>query len=434
MLESASPLPDSIPLNGADYFCLQLDRLMWQASGKRNVCTLVVTLAERLTLADLQQHLGQRPAYQWLCRLRLRAGLPFSLAKWVYVAKAELPTISEHHLADSDTLPDGLLSAALDIKSQAPFKIDLLQLGEAESVLVFTWHHVLMDAHGGELFIRYLGMPAAVNPPSWLAPEEPKLPLKIRGKIASDMKQFLYDTSSLPLLSLYKENLSKPQARYRVLSFTSEQTQTINGQARQLDAGFLASAFYLAASTYAVAQIQKQRGLLDGDVLAPVPLDRRKRGAPGAILGNQVSFLFYRLPNAILEDVPAMTAELITQMKALMRAESPQHYTIMMDFLRRMPGFLYRRLLKAPTKGLMASFFYSDTGDSLQDFTALFGQSVKNAIHYPPNMYPPGMTFIFSRCQGALQITLAYMQANLTELEAEQLLETTRGVLLGNQG
>jgi hypothetical protein len=434
MLEAARPFPDRITLNGADYFCLQLDRLMWQTSGKRNVCTLVVTLAERLTLADLQQHLGQRPAYQWLCRLRLREGLPFSLARWVYDAKAELPTISEHHLADSSNLPDGLLAVALDINRQSPFQMALLQCPDTGSMLVFTWHHVLMDAHGGELFIRYLGMPPALKPPSWLAPEEPKLPLKIRGKIASDMKQFLYDTSCLPLLSLYKKNLGKPQPRYRVLSLTPQETQAVNGQAKQLDAGFLASAFYLAATAYAVAQIQKQRGLPAGDVLAPVPLDRRKRGAPGAILGNQVSFLFYRLPNAILDDVPAMTAELIVQMKALMRSESPQHYTIMMDFLRRLPGFLYRRLLKAPTQGLMSSFFYSDTGDSLQDFTGLFGQTVNRAVHYPPNLYPPGMTFIFSRCLGALQITLAYMQTDLTEPEAEQLLAIARGVLLGHQG
>ncbi|POZ50050.1 hypothetical protein [Methylovulum psychrotolerans] len=434
MLETANPLPEHIVLNGADYFCLQLDRLMWQTSGKRNVCVLVVTLAERLALADLQQQLDQRPAYQWLCRLRLREGLPFSLAQWVYEPKAAMPVVSEYPLAASGKLPDGLLSGGLDIKKQAPFKIDLLQSGDAGSVLVFTWHHVLMDAHGGELFIRYLGMPPAVRQASWVAPEEPKLPLKVRGKIASDMKQFLYDTSSLPLLSLYKSNLDKPQACYRVLSFTPQQTLMVNGEAKRLDAGFLPSAFYLAATTYAVAQVQKKRGEIDGDALVPVPVDRRKRGAPGAILGNQVSFLFYRLPKAILEDVPAMTGELMTQMKALMRAESPAHYTVMMDFLRRLPGFIYRRVLKAPTQGLMASFFYSDTGDSLQDFTGLFGQPVKGAVHYPPNMYPPGLTFIFSRYQGALQITLSYMHADLTEFEAQQLLATVHSVLLGDKG
>jgi hypothetical protein len=433
MLDSDRQFPSSITLNGADYFCLQLDRLMWQASGKRNVCTLVVTLPERLALEDLQDQLSRCPAYQWLCKLRLREGLPFSLAKWVSAANAELPSINVYHLAAGDNLPDSLLSAALDIKNQSAFKIDLLQRVGKGSIVIFTWHHVLMDAHGGELFIRYLGIPLALKPPDWVSVESAKLPLKNRAKIASEMKDFLYETSSLPLLSLYKKTAIKPQARYRVLSFTPQQTLTINKRAIQLDAGYLVSAFYLAATTYAVAQVQKQRGLVDGDVLVPVPLDRRKRGAPGAIVGNQVSFLFYRIPNTLLNDVPAMTAELIAQMRALMRSESPSHYTIMMDFLRRMPGFVYRRMLKSPTKGLMASFYYSDTGDSLQDFDVLFDRSVTGAIHYPPNMYPPGMTFIFSRFKDALQITLGYMEPDVSTAEVELLLASLRTTLLGNK-
>ncbi|WP_411728445.1 hypothetical protein [Methyloglobulus sp.] len=439
--ERDNPFPDSITLNGADYFCLQLDRLMWKSSGKRNVCTFVVTLPERLTLEDLRHQLANRPAYQSLCQLRLTKGLPFSLAKWTLAAKAALPTINEYRLASGSTPPDHLLSAALDINNQSAFKIDLLQLAGTGSLVVFTWHHALMDAHGGELFIRYLGATNALKQPDWVADEDVKLPLKSRANIALEMKQFLYDTASVPLLSLYKKSTLKPKAfcrilplaRYRVLSFTPQQTLTINERARQLNAGFLASAFYLAATAYSVAQVQKQRGVDNGDVLVPVPLDRRKRGAPGAVLGSQVSFLFYRIPNAVLDDVPTCTAELIGQMKALMRSESPSHYTIMLDFLRRMPGFFYRRMLKAPTEGLMASFFYSDTGDSLQDFDVVFGQSVSGAIHYPPNMYPPGMTFVFSRFQGALQLTLGYMEPDLNEAEVELLLTQLRTVLLGRQ-
>lgn len=432
MFASDKAGPSQITLNGADYFCLQLDKLMWKASRQRNVCTLVVALGGVLELADLQQQLGQRPAYPWLCRLRLREGLPFGLAKWVFDANAHLPDIKEYLLPALGEVPDQLLAQPLDIKSGPAFVLSLLQCGDSHSVLVFTWHHALMDARGGELFVRYLGLLEPARPPVWILPEAPGLALKARGKIASDMKQFLYDTSALPLLSLYQGHRSRPQTVYRVLAFTPDETLVINGQARQLGAGFLPSSFYLAATAFAVAKIQRQRGGGLGDVLVPVPLDRRKRGAPGAILGNQVSFLFYRLPQALLDDVPAMTAELIAQMKALMRAESPAHYSIMMDLLRRLPGFLYRRLLKAPTKGLMSSFFYSDTGDSLQDFDRLFGLAVNGAVHYPPNMYPPGMTFIFSRCQGALQVTLAYMQADVSVPEAEQLLATVRGVLLGS--
>lgn len=432
MAEQDNPFPDSIILNGADYFLLQLDKLMWKSSGKRNVCTFAVTLPDRLTLSDLSQHLSNKPAYQWLCRLRLTTGLPFSLAKWTYVAKAELPFISERSLPNTYSLPDAVLSTALDIKKQSPFKVDLLQLANAGSILVFTWHHALMDARGGEMFIRYLGSAQTLKQPDWLSDESIQLPLKERANIAAEMKQFLYDSAKLPLLSLYSKAAVRPRACYRVISFTPQQNQIINERARQFDAGFLVSAFYLAATTHAVAHVHKQRGYDNGDVLVPVPLDRRKRGVDGAIIGNQVSFLFYRIPNEVLADISACTRELILQMKILMRAESPEHYTVMLDFLRRMQGYFYRLMLQAPTKGLMASFFYSDTGGSLQSFDVLFGQKVSAAVHYPPNMYPPGMTFVFSRFQGALQVTLAYMDSVINADEVELLLSQLSVALLGN--
>jgi hypothetical protein len=434
MAEQDSQFPDSITLNGADYFLLQMDKLMWRSSGKRNVCTFVVSLPERLSLNDLQAQLANLPAYQWLCRLRLREGWPFCLAQWKLDAKAGLPTINEYQLANAEHLPDSVLSANLDICHQSAFKIDLLHEAGAGSVVVFTWHHALMDAHGGELFVRYLGMADCLKQPDWVASDVLKLPLKVRANIASKTKEFLYNTAQLPLLSLYRQTARRPLLRYRTLSFSLQQTQKINQRAAQLNAGFLVSAFYLAATANAVAHVQKQRGVDNADVLVPIPLDRRKRGAQGPVVGNQVSFLFYRIPYTVLNDVSACTSELIEQMKTLMRAESPSHYTIMLDFLRRLPGFIYRSMLKAPTKGLMASFFYSDTGDSLQDFDELFGQPVRGAIHYPPNMYPPGMTFIFSRFQGALQLTLGYMEPDLSADELDLLLTSLRITLLGDLG
>lgn len=433
-MPTAKPLlPDTITLNGADYFCLQLDGLMWKASAQRNVCIFAVTLSEPLALADLQRHLDLHPAYQWLCQLRLRQGLPFSLATWRHQPKARVAPIPEYQLEDGEHLPDSVLAMSWDISNGPAFKVILLQLAGAGSRVVFAWHHVLMDARGGELFVRYLGLPPTEKQPEWLADKAVKLPLKVRATIASEMKQFLYDTSVLPLLTLYQKKPAKPQLRYRVLRFTPAQTLAINARATQMAAGFLSSAFYLAATAYAVAAVQQQRGIAVDDVLVPVPLDQRKRGAQGAVLGNQVSFLFYRIPGALLNDIAACTAELIKQMKTLMRTESPQHYSIMMDFLRRLPGLLYRQMLKAPTRGLMASFFYSDTGDSLSDFTSLFGRQVSHAVHYPPNMYPPGMTFVFSRVQGALQLTLGYMQPDLADAEADALLAQLSTALLGQE-
>lgn len=174
-----------------------------------------------------------------------------------------------------------------------------------------------------------------------------------------------------------------------------------------------------------------KRAPLESDMLVPIPLDRRKRGVQAPVLGNQVTFLFYRIPQAALESIGSCVTTLIAQMKDLMRSDNPRHYLIMMDFLRRVPGWLYRMQLTSPTNGQMASFHYSDTGDSLDLYDQLFACTVTNAIHYPPSMYPPGITFVFSRYRGAVQLTLGYMESILTDAELEQLLSELQLGLLG---
>lgn len=434
MAEQPHQFPTEVTLNGADCFLLQLDYLMLRTSGRNNVCTFVVSLEERLELKALEQCLLSHHLYQWATRLRLANNFPFTLARWTFDDNLPLPQIKQFQLVEGKSTLEDYLATEIDIKNQPSFKVDLLQTDDAKSILIFTWHHVLMDAHGGESFVRSLGLKKTVKADELLNSESIDLPLKDRAHIAQEMKQFLNDTSQLPLLSLYKKPswLTKPQAtlRYRVTSFTDQQTQHIAHVAREQGAGFLLSAFYLAATTCAVAYIHKKRGSEQGDVLVPVPLDRRKRGDDTPLIRNQVSFLFYRIPQQVVSDVKACTAELIEQMKTLMRTDSPQHYLIMMDFLRRIPGLFYRIMLKRPTKGLMASFFYSDTGESLHGFDQFLNHPVTTAIHYPPIMHPPGITFVFSRFKGALQITVGYMEEVISEDEVDQLLAQLRSTLL----
>lgn len=426
------PFPESITLNGADLFLLQLDRLMWKLSGQRNICTFVVSLQERLEYEDLQAQLSANLAYQWVCRLRLNKGWPFLLAKWVYKASLELPEINQYELDEQISLPDHILATIFNDNSQSAFRVSLAQLAGGGSVLFFSWHHALMDAHGGEAFIRHLSGAESINDVDWLASKPDRvLPLRERADIALKMKEFLCNVSRLPIISFSNKTKQKPVVHYQVLTFTDQQSQLIAKRAQQQGAGFLLSAFYLAATACAVANVLKKSAPLEGDMLIPVPLDRRKRGVHSPIFGNQVTFLFYRIPQASLSNVKNCVAELMSQMKALMRSENPGNYLIMMDFLRRIPGWLYRMQLTSPTQGKMASFYYSDTGDSLDRFNILFGRAVVNALHYPPNMYPPGVTFVFSRFRGALQCTMGYMEPVLDQQQAEQMLAELQSGLLG---
>ncbi len=434
-MKTTPVFPDSLSLNGADFFLLQLDRIMWQQSGQRNICRFVVTLQERLEHEELEQALTTDSAYQWICRLRLQKSWPFTLAKWVFKAESDLPEIQQYQSEGQNDLSADILNMPMNVESQSAFKVSLVQISGAGSQLVFSWHHALMDAHGGETFIRALGGDFDIGVADWVSTERfDILPLRKRADIALQMKTFLCDISQLPFIGFTTKNQTKPNLHYRVLRFTRQQSDAISVRARQQGAGFLLSAFYLAVTACAIASIQKSKAPLLGDMLIPVPLDRRKRGVHRPVFANQVTFLFYRVPQSALANINSCVAELITQMKNLMRSENPANYLIMMDFLRRVPGWLYRMQLRSPTKGQMASFYYSDTGDSLEVFKELFRRPVLAALHYPPNMYPPGITFVFSRFQGELQVTLGYMDSILDNIEVTQLLQQLQLGLLGETG
>lgn len=437
MPNSEISFPHHLPLNGADYFLLHLDHLMWQSCRRRNLCIFTIALSSISETDALVSHVVKHPAYQWLCRLRLQHNWPFCIQYWRFEADATVPEIMHYQLKSDEELPDTLLASTMDIRRESAFSMAVChRVGQAGALLVFTWHHVLMDAHGGEAFIRYLGQRDTHQAFAWEADTTISLPFVQRAKTAQAMKRFLFNAAQLPVLTLSPTVLKANQLslRYRFLAFTEAQSEQIYQRARTLGAGFLVSMFLLAATTCAVTAIQQRRGLPLEDVLVPIPQDKRKRGSDSPVLGNQVSFLFYRIPKSALTDISACTAELVEQMKGLMRNGSTNDYSVMMEFLRRIPGLFYRRMLKAPTQGLMASFYYSDTGDSLQQFNEWLGQPVSDARHYPPNLYPPGITFIFSRCQGSLRLTLGYMEPVISDAESEALLTTLSALLLPEHG
>ncbi len=431
MPEQLALFPSSVVLNGIDYFLLQMDRIMLRTTGKHNICLFVVELADRIESKFLQQQLAKIPAYRWITALRMRRGMFFSLCKWVIDDKAPLPAIVEHQLSGQCSLHDILSIQAIDAEQQPPFKVALLQPPNGGSMLLFTWHHALLDAHGGERLVHYLGSQRSAEQPAWIEPQVLQLPLMRRATDTLAMKRFVYERSAAPLLSLYRGNHRETTLRYRLRRFSVQQSGVAEQRAREHGAGFLISAFYLAAAACAVARLQQRRRAPDGDILVPVPQDQRRRGAKGPLIGNQVSFLFYRLPKTALSDLRTCTTELVRQMTTLMRSGNPAKYRQMMDFLRRVPGPLYRFLLKSPTSGLMGSFFYSDTGNSLQDYQQLFNMPVQSAVHYPPTGCPPGLTFVYSLFRGQLQITIGYMEEVVNSQEMQQLISDLDAALLG---
>ena len=109
--------------------------------------------------------------------------------------------------------------------------------------------------------------------------------------------------------------------------------------------------------------LNKQRNKA-GDIWMPVPYDGRLRGAAGPLISNCVSFLFYRIPQSELNNVPQTVKCLSTQMTSQIKDGIPQKYTMFLNMMRHVPLWLYYFLISRTGKGVFASFLYTSTGDN----------------------------------------------------------------------
>ncbi len=433
MAETESNFPDQITLNGIDVFLLQLDAMMLKSSAYGNVCTLLLELSKPISETELNDFVMQQSGYRWLKQLRLNQKGLFKLPGWKHDGQVEIDKIKTYTWDGFGDLPYQSFQQQIELQNESPFNLLLVKsCNSSACYLIASWHHAFMDAHGGEILVQAIGINRADTTLNWQSEWETDLALLPKAKIAQTMKKFVYEISALPLFNLYKKSTDPIRLSYKTIQFSRQQMEIIQAQAQQAGGGLLNSAYFLAVTSYALNLIRVRRGKqCQGDVLVPVPQDRRLRGAKGPVLGNQVTFLFYRIPMHVLEDKAACTQEIIRQMTELMRSNKPQDYLYMMEFLRRIPGSLYRILMKQPTSGLMGSFFYSDTGASLDELDSFSGIKINQVMHFPPNVYPPGLTFVFSRRQRSLQISIAYMQHLVSEEELETLASLLTSGLLG---
>ncbi|MCB0521549.1 MAG: hypothetical protein H6577_06020 [Lewinellaceae bacterium] len=424
--------PDSLPLNGSDYFQLLLDRHHRRQGLQGNVSRFAVEVEGKLDAAALERTVNGDPLFIWLHSLRLKRRLPFQLPQWKQVKANRPVSIGIHEVfLKGHGIPGVLFETDIRPHSDPPFRLDLVFHQNNRTTLFFTWNHVLTDAQGAEILIRHLGKAIGDGQVQFFAKEETELPIREQVGHARKVRDFMFDGQETGL-SLLLEKSGHPQAnRYRVLRFTETETAQVNANCKRYGIRFGRSPLLLAAAMRSFHALLKHKGKTNHNIWVPIPQNQRKKGAWGPLVGNHVSYLFYRLFPQHLETMQSAADAIGEQMMGQMRSGIPASYGIMMGLSRRLPLWLYGYIAKSPTKGALASFFFSDTGNTLDDFTNFCGLPVSDAVHYPPNGGYPGFTVIFMGFQQKLQAVIAYTEAGVSEAELSIFEASLRENLFG---
>lgn len=424
-----SAWPGNLPLNGSDYFQLLLDRHHRKQGRQGNISRFAVEVEGQLDAASLTQRINEDPFSRWLHALRLkRRYLPFQLPRWQQVTASGPIPIGTHQGAG---IPDELFETDIRPYSEPPFRLDLIFHPNNRTTLLLTWNHILMDAQGAETLMRQWGHALGGAQVPLFEKEETALPFPEQVEHARKVRDFMFDGQETAISVLISKTSLHNPTRYRLLRFSGEETARSNANCKRYGIRFGRSPLLLAASMRSFHALLKHKGKTNHNIWVPIPQNQRKKGAWGPLVGNHVSYLFYRLFPQQLDTMQSTADAIGGQMISQMRSGIPASYAVMMGLSRRLPLWLYSYLAKSPTKGAMASFFFSDTGNTLDDFTAFCGLPVGDAVHYPPNGGLPGFTVIFMGFQEQLRAVIAYPEGGISPAELSIFEASLRENLFG---
>lgn len=401
---------NKVPFTGFDVFFLALERQYKKQGHVGNVCRYVIDIEGTLDIKTLESHINQNPIVKQLKKLRYKKP-HFAYTPYWYESPQQ-QNIYINTLTSSELLPESISNK--NLSKDELFCFHLIQREGQTQTLVFSWNHLLMDGYGVSLFIQQLF--AELQNPVFVDPKEirPKLNLPTLWE-ATKAKFFIDRTSKSPVSCLsFNEIQNTYQSQAEVITFTEEETSKIDQSAMKSGARFGRSSYYLACTSFAVKGLLEKKQKQVSNFWVPVPRDNRKKGALGPIIGNRLSFLFYRLSKNHLESIPTCVKAINQQMMQQIKERRPLEYNSLMEYMKWIPLNLYYYWVKRKNSNPISSFLFTVAPDHPKELQNILNQKITRTINLPANPHPPGLTFAFMHHKGALQLIVSYYRDILT--------------------
>lgn len=430
-------LPEKVHLSGADCFHLVLDKHAKKHGAGGNVMRKVFYFNNKLPFDKISHILKSSPVIYWLCNIRLVPGSLFKIPYWKYTDSGADIILLEHHCPVENEIPEAILKRDITIDAKRFIEADLVFYPSGSCAFVLSWNHILLDAKGTTLLFEHLNL-ITRNEPQQM---DVFFPARVKnaniiGYIRNmyRVKSFV-QTSARPPVSSVASSVSKSSegvTGHRLIHFSADETKMIQENAFKAGSRFGPTLYFIACCSHVTNTINKQRGTT-GNIWLPVPYDGRLRGAPGPLISNCVSFLFYRVPENELGNIPQTVKCLSRQMTSQIKDEIPRKYTMFLNMMRHIPLWLYYFLINRTGKGVFASFLYTSTGDNFNDLKMLFGEPLRDISMIPALTFPPGLTFVFLKHDDKLNVNITWSPDIISHNELHLIEQRIREILLTGQ-
>jgi hypothetical protein len=405
-----------IPLNGYDTFMVALDQAMRRLSTTGNMCHLLLRFPHDTDVKALAERVTEGESFRFLTTLRLQT--PFLRSpRWLIDDDATTP--SQPQVATCQNLTEVeklILENSIDPRRNPPFGVLALPQLETEPGLLIFWHHSLCDAKGGERLTALIGSNEKLSHDQLFAAVT-KSSLRKSLQHAHKTTTEIFSKLSPPLARLKHTPEIPSRPAYHKIRLTEAETNVIDKLSEQVTHGIFPMALFLAATSRAVAHLFNVQPDSDEALCVTVPHDMRRALRSKALLSNQVSSLFFRVPVHQKNSLSETTNTIIAQMHDALAGEHHHGVRYFFDLIKWLPPSVFWRIIERPGRGHPASMYFSDVGSSLSSLTTFLDVPISYASHYPPNLSRPGVTVVWSRYRNALEITLCYDSAVISAVE-----------------
>lgn len=405
-------LPRKVILSGADCFHLVLDKHAKKHGAGGNVMRKIFYFNSSVSFEKIEQILKNSPVIYWLCNIKLAQPPFFRLPYWKYTDQGNEIIVQQHHSSTENEIPPAILSRDITVESDRFIEADIVYYPSGSSAFILSWNHILLDAKGTTLLfehLNHLSENKAQQFDIFFPAKEKKTNIFTYINNMYKVKRFVQTSSRPPVRSvcMAKTKHGDEETLNRTVVFNSAETATIAANAVKTGSRFGPTLYFIACCSQVIHGLNRQKNMA-GDLWLPIPYDGRLKGAAGPLISNCVSFLFYRIPEQALANVPQTVACLSAQMKSQIANRIPQRYTMFLNMMRHIPLWLYYFLVSRTGKGVFASFLYTSTGDNFNELKSLFGEPLRDLNMIPALTFPPGLTFVFLKHDNELNINIAY--------------------------
>ncbi len=405
-----------ISLTGADKFMLALEPEHYLEGTTGHTCKYVLELSGELDIPCFIQQVQENEVAQWLAQF------------YIHPTKASRNYWSEHFgreisfsIHENASVEDQLYHCTLDKNTAPLFHFDILKSKDT-TTLIFSWHHLLMDGYGAVLFLQNLVSPINVQP---IVPQRYPFNRKSLAQMIK-IKRYITKSSSGKIAVPTITSTQKAVPNHVRTEFSQEETKQIEQNALTSGAKFGLGSYLLACTAQRVYEsVLTSEPTKTQDLWVPVPHDMRKKGDSWPIVGNHLSFVYYRIPARSIIDTEVTVKSINEQLLHQIKNKLPEANAYLMHYLKKLPLSTYRRLIKGKNRKSIASFLFTVAAEHPSDFNTFFDCPISNTYSIPPNTDSPGIVVAFNRFEGKLSIVV---QSYEHTVKREQLIALTQSI------